>query len=497
MQLFRPDWSPNVASLIRLLTVLAWLLIALAVIALAGDLLDLLGRFRSEVYLFVIGAILAYLMAPVVEALKRVVRVQWAAVLTAYILLFAGLVIFAILLINPFISQAGSLVNNLHNPNSKNLAGIQIVQRDISRVQTDLAAQQTLLGNQQAISAQRVQQTQLDITTLAQQVSGLAPATLPRGAIQIPPSYITPIAAPVTQLRIDYGQVASTPNSINAAQLAGAVSAADDAATQAKAAYQKMASTPVLLLSLQALLDSHNIKVDLHDKFGQAVQQVSSQLASILDNALSITLQAGNLLLNTVLMLLISIYFLSDGSRFIRWLVHLTPKESQPEVNHMVNSLNQIMGGYLRTQILLALLAGLADASGALILGIPYAIVIFFSSFFLSLVPVIGPVVLPFPPMIIALVFSPLPRPIFYLFWLLIGEQAVTNVVGPRLQAHNLKIYPLEAMAAALIGLPLAGLPGAFFAVPIVAFGHIVIGELMRSRKVRTPTAPPARPPAT
>ena len=125
-------------------------------------------------------------------------------------------------------------------------------------------------------------------------------------------------------------------------------------------------------------------------------------------------------------------------------------------------------------------------------------IVIFFSSFFLSLVPVLGPVILPFPPLLIALVFSPLPKPIYYLFWLLIGEQCVTNVVGPRLQAHNLKIYPLEAMACALIGLPLAGLPGAFFAVPIVAFGHIVIQEFTRARKTRTqPTASAGNHPPT
>ena len=277
MQLFRPDWSPNVATLIRILTILAWLLIVLAVIALIGDALDLLARFRSEVYLFVIGAILAYLMAPVVQLLKRVVRKQWAAVLTAYLLLFAGLVIFAILLINPFISQAGSLVSNLHNPNSTNLASIQIVQRAIGSVQADLEAQQVLLGNHQAISPQQVQQTQSDITTLAREVSGLSPATLPHGAIQIPPSYVTPILAPVTLLRVDYGGFASTPNPTDPARLSSPISDANTAAAQAQATYQKMATTPILLLSLQTLVDNHGIKVDLHDKFGQALQQISSQ----------------------------------------------------------------------------------------------------------------------------------------------------------------------------------------------------------------------------
>ena len=107
--------------------------------------------------------------------------------------------------------------------------------------------------------------------------------------------------------------------------------------------------------------------------------------------------------------------------------------------------------------------------------------------------PVLGPVILPIPPLGIALIFMPLPKPLLYLAWLLIGEQIVTNVVGPRLQAHNLRIHPLEAMAAALIGLPLAGLPGAFFAVPVVAFFHIVIREFAHARQAEAP-APTTNP---
>ncbi|HVA93073.1 MAG TPA: hypothetical protein VNL71_24905, partial [Chloroflexota bacterium] len=46
---------------------------------------------------------------------------------------------------------------------------------------------------------------------------------------------------------------------------------------------------------------------------------------------------------------------------------------------------------------------------------------------------------------------------------------------------------PLEAMAAALAGLPLAGLLGAFFAVPIVAFAHIVARGVIHARHHEEP----------
>jgi predicted PurR-regulated permease PerM len=274
--------------------------------------------------------------------------------------------------------------------------------------------------------------------------------------------------------------------------LVHAVSDAQQASSASSASYQKAESTPELLLTLQSWLDDRGITVDLHDKFGSALQQLSQQISSILNNALAIALRAGNLLLNTVLILIISIYFLSDGARFVEGFIRLAPANARAEARYFVTSLDQILGSYIRTQILMGLLAATLDAAGAVVLGVPYAVVIFFSSFFLSLVPVIGPVILPFPPMLIAVVFSPLPTPVFYLVWLLVGEQLATNVIGPRVQGRSVGIHPLEAMAAALIGFPIAGFLGSFFAVPMVAFLHVVVRQVkdVRSMSLHAPDVP-------
>lgn len=491
MHLFQPDRSHSVTTLIRVFTILGVLLIVLAVLALLGDLFGLLDRFRTEIYLFLIGALLAYLMAPAVRLLQRVLRLKWAAVLGAYLLLFAGVLLFGALLLTPFITQAQSLVKNMRNPSTASLVRLHDVQKQLSGIQTDLNTQQHLLSAGSPIPVQQVQQTQADIAALLQQAATLTTAKPPPGAAPIPPSYVTPIVGALRQLQSAYGSVTTT---LDAGRLTRSQTAATTAATHAKSAYQKAASTPLLLLSLQTVLDQHGIAIDLHDRFSQVIQAVNTQVTSLLNNALGISLQAGNLLLDVVLTFIISIYFVSDGGRFIRWLVNRVPADSRHQVAHAVASLDQILGSYLRTQIVLALLAGISDAAGAFVLGVPYPVVIFFSSFLLSLVPVIGPLVLYIPPLGIALLFTPLPQPLIYLVWLLVGEQIVTNIVGPRLQGHNLHIHPLEAMAAALVGLPLAGLPGAFFAVPAVAFVHIVVREFASARHLPAPAPDGAAP---
>src|SRR5947209_7052608 len=147
MQLFRGPRSQRLNILITVFTVLGILLILLAVLALLGDMLDMMNRFRQEIFLFIAGAILAYLMAPLVKVLQYAVRKRWAAIATSYLLLFAGLLLLAFLLINPFISQARALVDNLHNPAANSLQGLDRVQQDAARVYNDLKKQQKLVSS--------------------------------------------------------------------------------------------------------------------------------------------------------------------------------------------------------------------------------------------------------------------------------------------------------------------------------------------------------------
>jgi predicted PurR-regulated permease PerM len=478
LQLLKQNRERKVDVLLNLLIVLGGLLIVLAVIALFGQVLALMDRFRSQIFLFAFGALLAYLMVPLVRLLQRGVRRRWAAVLSAYLLLFLTLIVFGILFINPFISQARSLVDELHQPSTSSIVDFQQVPKGVMKIRSDLEEQHALVSSNQPVPAGSIRATQNDISTLQRELSRLSAGNHAAGQMRVPPSYIDPIVVSTDQLQTQYTKAMASPSVVNGKLLNSAILSAEKASSAASDSYHKEASTPILLLNLQVWMDQHGIKVDLHDKFGAALEQASSQASSLVDNALSVALQAGNLLLNTVLILLISIYFIADGARFINWLVRLLPASNQEEGRYFVGRLDGILGAYLRTQVLLALLAGFLAAIGAVVLGVPYAAVIFLLSFLLSLIPVIGPVILPFPPTLIAIIFTPLPRALIYLGWLLVAMQIATNVIGPRVQGQTVGIHPLEAMAAALLGFPIAGFLGSFFAVPTVAFLHIVVREI-------------------
>src|ERR1035437_4993400 len=154
------DWPQGQPMLIRIFAILGLLLIALAVVALLSDVLSLLDRFRPEIYLFLLGALLAYLMAPIVRLFHRLLRVHVAAVLASYLLLFAAVLMFGALLLTPFVSQAQSLVKNMQSPSASTLARLHLVESDLFRTQAALHTQQRVLNSGRPIPADQVRQVQ-------------------------------------------------------------------------------------------------------------------------------------------------------------------------------------------------------------------------------------------------------------------------------------------------------------------------------------------------
>jgi len=487
------DWG-RIQS--RLTVALLALAVLLALFAVLQVLLSLAARFSVTILMFVIGAIVAYLLIPAVNAIQRVVRQRAVAILLVYVLVFAVFTGLGTLLFSPFVQQAQSLAANLQKPSTASLQGVTAVRTSAVQVARDLSFQQGLADSGLTPSAADIQMVRTEIGALQSNITSLQQSTVAgpsvaaqplRGGTQapvartrIPPSYVLPMQSDAAKIALNYAQATAAPGRIDRAAIARAVAAATATRDAADTTFTNTASTSLLLLDLQAWLDDHSIKVNIQSGFGQVTRQLSNQTASIVNNSIGIVLAAGTLFVNGILVLIISIYLVSDGPRLVQACRNLGPPAFRQHIPFYLASLDRSLSGYVRGQILLAALAGILGAGGALVLGVPYAVLIGFSTFFLSLVPVIGPIILIIPPVIIALVFAPLTTAIILTVYFLVMMQLITNVMGPRVMGSAVGIHPLEAMAAALIGLPLAGVLGAFFAVPIVGFLHVALRHAYR-----------------
>src|SRR5579884_3648224 len=304
-----PNWT-------RILTILGVILSTYALLYVTGTILS---RFTQAILLFVLGAIAAYVLSPLVNALAAVVRVRGLAILLSYLLVAVLLFSIGILLFTPFVQQSQSLVDNLRNPSASTLKGIE---RDAATAQAILATQQAEVTGALSLSAAQVSSARTSIRTLIHDTRGLssgqvaAKVTGPRLGTRtsrssatpppqthVPPSYVNAILAAALRLSADYASAVSVGNDPRLFKRA----AGDAQATgsRARTIYSIMASTPILLIHVQDWVDSHGLKVDLHDKFGQAAAQLSNQGTYILNNAITILSETASLLLNLFLALII------------------------------------------------------------------------------------------------------------------------------------------------------------------------------------------------
>ncbi|HZU12827.1 MAG TPA: AI-2E family transporter [Chloroflexota bacterium] len=479
-----PNWT-------RILTILGVILATYALLYVTGTILS---RFTQAILLFVLGAIAAYVLSPLVNALAAVVRVRGLAILLSYLLVAVLLFSIGILLFTPFVQQSQSLVDNLRNPSASTLKGIERVERDAAAAQAILATQQAEVTAALSLSSAQVSSARTSIRTLIHDTRGLssgqvaAKVTGPRLGTRtsrssatpppqthVPPSYVNAILAAALRLSADYASAVSVGNDPRLFKRA----AGDAQATgsRARTIYSIMASTPILLIHVQDWVDSHGLKVDLHDKFGQAAAQLSNQGTYILNNAITILSETASLLLNLFLALIISVYFVSDGPRLIRNSINLLPRNFREQGWFFMESVDRVVGGYIRGQLFLSFLAGVLGGGGAAVLGVPYPLLIGLMTFVLESVPVVGPMLAVIPAVAISLFFNPPLVTLGLLVWFLVFQQIVTNVVGPRILGTAVGIHPLEALLAVLVGYPLGGLIGAFLAIPIMGIVHLLIRE--------------------
>jgi predicted PurR-regulated permease PerM len=502
----QPNWG-------RTLLILGTILASLALLYAAESILS---RFAQAILLFVLGAIVAYILTPVVNGLQGIFRTRWIAIVFTYLVFAIGLISIAVMLFTPFIQQSQSLVDNLRTPAAGSLQTIVQVETQADALYRTLLSEQKQIQSRGSLSKKAVANNRRAMESLQRAAVDLKHGTLsglshpryhhaktagnrlppnPEPQTRVPPSYVLPISTDLQQLTLDYDRAVVEPAAVDPVLFQRAVVRAQKMQVAAKTNLHIMSTTPIAVLRSQTWLDEHGVHTDIHTKFGDAAKQLSSRGTLVLDNAITILSETANILLDFALTLIIAFYFLNDGGRIVHSSVNLIPVRYREQAWYFVLSLDKVVGGYIRGQLFLSTLAGLLGGGGAAVLGVPYPLLIGIMTFLLQSIPVIGPMVALVPAVLISLFFMPVFTTVLLALWFLVFQQIVTNVLGPRVNSMAVGIHPLEAILAVLVGYPLGGFLGAFLAVPVAGIFHIVVRELyayfVLGRSLPTAVAPP------
>jgi len=200
-------------------------------------------------------------------------------------------------------------------------------------------------------------------------------------------------------------------------------------------------------------------------------QQLQASAGDLLQRALALATSALNLVVNVVLLLIISFYMLLDGRRIIWSVLRIVPADYRDNVMVFLDQVSASFGGFLRGQVIQAVIFGLVVAAVMLALGLEFVAVSALTSALLMLIPIVGPLLAVAPPLGVAL-FHTEGIVISVLVVLVPVQFAVVNVLMPRILSHQIGMPPLLVFLSILLGLRIGGPLGAFFGIPIMGVIH-------------------------
>lgn len=186
----------------------------------------------------------------------------------------------------------------------------------------------------------------------------------------------------------------------------------------------------------------------------------------IVNNALAMATGLASLLFSLVLVLILSFYIMLDGNRIARAFLLAVPADLRSDINYLFISTHRAFGGYIRGQLIQALVYGAATAVVMLLADLPYTAVASIFATAIMMIPFIGPVLAMIPPVLIVAFVYPMKAWWVFLLLLLI-QQVVLNVLAPKVMSKSVGMHPLLVLLALLVGSKLAGAWGAIFAIPV------------------------------
>lgn len=228
-----------------------------------------------------------------------------------------------------------------------------------------------------------------------------------------------------------------------------------------------------------------DLEVELMKRLDLQFQYITNNLSNILPYLGKFASTFMDILMNSILGIIISIYMLYDKERFIlmlkKMLYAIFPESFANYSYRAGKILNKSMRSYIGAKSISALIVGIAFYLVLLVLGIKYSVLIAILLGITNLIPWFGCWIGLIPVFPIILLQSSSKALWFFLIFNII-TQIDGNYLSPKLQGNKLGISPFWIMFAIIVFGSLFGIIGFFIGVPVFYVIYVLFGEFINKR---------------
>jgi predicted PurR-regulated permease PerM len=270
---------------------------------------------------------------------------------------------------------------------------------------------------------------------------------------------------------------------------------------------------PVILQAIQYQLDH---LTELYDRLGLPVEFRSAAdaiVAAALDAVHNLDISFLRPLIDSAASFITSIFgylilpawlffLLKDRQKLKAAADRALPDAWRPDTWAIAGIVHEVFGKWVRGQLLLGAVVGLASFVGLTILGFlvdpifgRFAVLLAIIAGFGELIPIIGPIISAVPAVLLGLTAGAGPALAALLLYLVI-QLVENNFLVPKIQSDAIDLHPSAVIAALVIGGAIFGLLGAILALPVTAAFRDVFVYVFR-RASELGGAEPKGPPST
>ncbi|GAA2154771.1 AI-2E family transporter [Nocardioides koreensis] len=204
-------------------------------------------------------------------------------------------------------------------------------------------------------------------------------------------------------------------------------------------------------------------------------------VSSLFGGVLGIGLAVLSVLLNSFVVVVLTLYFLSSLEKTKQALYGLAPASRRDRVSKLGDEVLRGVGGYVSGAFIVALCAGISSLIFLFVVGLgDYAMALAFVVALLDVIPMIGATIGAV--IVTAIAFATDPKiGLICIIFYVVYQQLENYVIYPRVMSRSVDIPGAVTVIAALVGAALLGVIGALLAIPTAA------AILMLTREVLVP----------
>jgi len=177
-----------------------------------------------------------------------------------------------------------------------------------------------------------------------------------------------------------------------------------------------------------------------------------------------------------VLLPILTYYLLRDWDRIREILIGLVPETQRDGVRRFADEYDDLLGRYLRGQLLLALVVGLLVGIGFRVVGFPYALLLGLLAGVLNIVPYLGLVASITVALVIALFSGTVLASLAKVGVVFGVEQVIENILGPKIVGESVGLNPAWIILALALFSFFFGFVGLLLAVPAAVLAKLALG---------------------